>query len=99
LRSGLSSTEWKGKLSASTTFVRKPNAPRYLACSVYESMKSAPSLSKCNYNIFGRSFDIEFVLTKDNTSVIAIGQVLLFEHALIFSYNDRITRKLAQEKY
>jgi hypothetical protein len=49
-------------------------------------------LSADNYNVFGRSFGIEFGLTNDDVTKMAVHQVAPFEHTSMFG-KQRIWRK------
>ena len=71
----------------------------YLGCGVYDSMCIAQPLSAQHINIFGRSFGIYFPLTCGDTTETAVRQVSSFEHASIFPYTDKVTCKLAEQKY
>ena len=71
----------------------------YLGCGVYDSMYITLPLSARKNSVFGRSFGIEFPITRGDTTETAVREVSSFEHASIFSYTDEITRKLAERKY
>ena len=60
----------------------------YLGCRVYNSMCIGPLLSAQNINVFGRSFGVEFPITRGDTTKTAFQQVSSFEHASVFSYTE-----------
>ena len=79
---------------------KKTNRSRiYLGCSVYNAVCIVPPLSKCNGNVFRRSFGVKFELTPNSITATAVRLILLLEHASMFGYTDQIIQRLSKQKY
>ena len=75
------------------------NSNSTCGCGVYHTSGLASPLDEKNTNVFARSFGIEFEISRDGDTHLAVRPISSYEYTMMFNLTIKISLRLAELDY